>query len=53
MKQELSENIIYLFTIDEQRFYLAKELELPEHLTANGLLEAMNLLLSREEFDRL
>ena len=29
------------------------ELELPEHLTANGLLEAMNLLLSREEFDRL
>ena len=30
-----------------------KELELPEHLTANGLLEAMNLLLSREEFDRL
>ena len=30
VKQELSENIIYLFTIDEQRFYLAKELELPE-----------------------
>ena len=30
-----------------------KELELPEHLTANGLLEALNLLLTREEFEKL
>ena len=36
-----------------RRQQVLKELELPEHLTANGLLEAMNLLLSREEFDRL
>ena len=26
---------------------------LPEHLTANGLLEALNLLLTREEFEKL
>ena len=36
-----------------RRQQVLKELELPEHLTANGLLEAMNLLLNREEFDRL
>lgn len=36
-----------------RREQVLKKLELPEHLTANGLLEAMNLLLSREEFDRL
>lgn len=30
-----------------RRQQVLKELELPEHLTANGLLEAMNLLLSR------
>ena len=36
-----------------RRQQVLKELELPEHLTANGLLEALNLLLSREEFDRL
>ena len=36
-----------------RRQQVLKELELPEHLTANGLLEAMNLLLSREEFEKL
>lgn len=30
MKTELSENIIYLFTVDDKRFYLVKELALPE-----------------------
>lgn len=34
----------------EKRAALLKELDLPEHLTANGMLEALNLLLSREEF---
>ena len=36
-----------------RRQQVLRDLGLPEHLTANGLLEAMNLLLSREEFDRL
>ena len=31
---------------------LLKQLDLPEHLTANGLLEALNLLYSRETFLR-
>ena len=29
---------------------LLKNLELPEHLTPNALLETLNLLMSREEF---
>ena len=29
---------------------LLRRLELPEHLTANGLLEALNLLYGREAF---
>lgn len=33
-----------------KRQALLKQLELPEHLTANGLLEALNLLYGREEF---
>ena len=37
----------------ERRATLQRELGLPARLTANGLLEAMNLLLSREEFDAL
>ena len=37
----------------EKRLEIQKKLGFPEHLTANGLLEAMNLLLSREEFDAL
>ena len=32
---------------------LQRDLGLPEHLTANGLLEALNLLLTREEFEKL
>ena len=31
---------------------LLKKLELPEHLNANGLLEALNLLYSKEEVER-
>ena len=30
VKQKLSDTVIYLFTIDSCRFYLAKELALPE-----------------------
>lgn len=37
----------------KKRLEIQKKLGFPEHLTANGLLEAMNLLLSREEFDAL
>ena len=34
----------------EKRKALLKKLDLPEHLTANGLLEALNLLYDRENF---
>lgn len=34
----------------QKRQALLKRLELPEHLTANGLLEALNLLYDRETF---
>ena len=33
-----------------KRQALLRKLEMPEHLTANGLLEALNLLYSREDF---
>ena len=33
-----------------KRQALLKSLELPEHLTPNGLLEALNLLYDRESF---
>lgn len=33
-----------------RRAAMQKELSLPEHLGANGLLEALNLLFTREEF---
>ena len=36
-----------------RRQALLKRLELPEHLNANGLLEALNLLFSREELEKL
>ena len=34
----------------QRRRELLQKLELPEHLTANGLMEALNLLYSRESF---
>lgn len=37
----------------ERRRRLLKRLDLPEHLTANGLLEALNLLFRREELEAL
>ena len=33
-----------------RRQALLKRLDLPEHLTSNGMLEALNLLYSREAF---
>ena len=36
-----------------RRAALQQRLGLPAHLTANGLLEALTLLLTREEFDAL
>lgn len=36
-----------------RRQALLRRLDLPEHLTANGLLEALNLLYSREELEAL
>ena len=37
----------------EKRKALCKKLELPEHLSANALLEVLNLLMSREELEGL
>lgn len=37
----------------EKRRLLLKRLDLPGHLTANGMLEALNLLFSREELEAL
>ena len=37
----------------EKRRELLKRLGLPEHLTANGMLVALNLLFSREELEAL
>ena len=37
----------------EKRRLLLKRLDLPEHPTANGMLEALNLLFSREELEAL
>ena len=36
-----------------RRQALLKQLDLPEHLTANGMLEALNLLYDRESFLRM
>ena len=36
-----------------RRRALLRQLDLPEHLTPNGLLEAVNLLYGREEFYRM
>lgn len=36
-----------------KRQALLKRLDLPEHLTTNGMLEALNLLFSREELEAL
>ena len=38
---------------EEKRKELLQKLQLPGHMTANALLEALNLLLTREEFDAL
>lgn len=37
----------------EKRRRLLRRLDLPEHLTANGLLEALNLLFDRKELEAL
>ena len=37
----------------EKRLRLQKKLELPERLSANGLLQILNATISREEFFRL
>lgn len=37
----------------QRRAEILQTLQLPEHLTTAGLLDALNLLLSREEFDEL
>ena len=36
-----------------RRRALLRQLDLPEHLTANGMLEALNLLVSREKLEEL
>ena len=42
-----------LVTPIARRQALLRQLDLPEHLTANGMLEALNLLVSREELESL
>ena len=37
----------------QRRQALLRQLDLPEYLTANGMLEALNLLISREELESL
>ena len=37
----------------QRRQALLRQLDLPEHLTANGMLEALNLLTDREELAEL
>ena len=37
----------------QRRQALLRRLDLPEHLTANGMLEALNLLASREKLEEL
>ena len=37
----------------QRRAALLAQLRLPEHLTTGGLLDALNLLMTREEFDAL
>ena len=38
---------------EQKRKELLQKLQLPGHMTANALLEALNVLLTREEFDAL
>ena len=38
---------------EQKRKELLKKLQRPGHMTANALLEALNLLMTREEFDAL
>ncbi len=38
---------------NQRRQALLRRLALPEHLTANGMLEALNLLTDREELERV
>ena len=38
---------------EQKRRELLQKLQLPHHMTANALLEALNLLMTREEFDAL
>ncbi len=38
---------------EQKRRELLQKLQLPGHMTANALLEALNLLMTREEFDAL
>ena len=38
---------------EQKRKELLQKLQLPGHMTANALLEALNLLMTREEFDEL
>ena len=37
----------------ERRNALLKQLELPEHLTSNGLIQVLNSLLTYEEYQKV
>lgn len=58
-KNPITKTDLYLWGLSEgpdaleKRRQLLRQLRLPEHLTANGLLEVLNLLSNREEVERL
>ena len=52
-KADLLEKVLIGPGSAEKRADLQRRLGLPERLTANGLLEALDLLLTREEFNAL
>ena len=52
-KADMLEKVLIGPASAEKRAALQRRLGLPEHLTANGLMEALDTLLTREEFDAL
>ena len=53
LQRAMERNEAELQKAEEKRKQLLQRLQLPGHMTANALLEALNLLMTREEFDAL
>ena len=52
-KADMMEKVLVGPNSAQKRQELLKKLQLPSHMTANALMDALNLLLTREEFDAL